>query len=135
MRILDYDELPSGVEGQAQLLDMSAGWGPMDFRRVGDARRIGYPAADYFGVYAVEGGEVLSMVRVLRLPFTTPKGVEKIGAIQGVVTRRDRARRGLARKLIEEVHKPREGGRKQVCAALDRPRPGCARALRVAGLP
>lgn len=87
------------------MLDASAGWEMMDFRQVEEVRRGGYPAADYFGAYAVEDGEVLSMVRVLRLPFTTPRGVEQIAAIQRVITRRDRARRGLASKLLKEVHR------------------------------
>jgi GNAT superfamily N-acetyltransferase len=77
----------------------------MEFERLHEARAAGYPAADYFGVYAIEGEEVLSVVRVLRLPFTTPKGRETVAAIQGVVTRRDRSRMGLARRLLEEVHR------------------------------
>lgn len=77
----------------------------MDFRRIAEARKTGYPASEYFGVYAVERREVLSMVRVLRLPFTTTKGFERIAAIQGVVTRRDQSRMGLARELMEEVHR------------------------------
>lgn len=105
MQILDYDELSSGMQTQVHLLDLSAGWGMADFQRVDEARRMKYPAPDYFGVFAVEGGEVLSMVRVLRLPYTTPRGPMQIAAIQGVVTRRDRAREGLARKLLEEVHR------------------------------
>ena len=103
MRILDYDELPSHMEGDVQLLDNTAGWGIMDFRKVKEARRLGYPAAEYFGVYAVEGGRVESMIRVLRLPFTTLRGTERVAAIQGVVTRLDRSRMGLARSLMKEV--------------------------------
>lgn len=99
------------MEEQVQLLDGSAGWGPMDFSRVEGARKMGYPAADYFGVYAVEDGKVCSMVRVLRVPYTTRSGLESVAAIQGVVTRRDRSRKGLARKLLEEVHRrEREAG-------------------------
>ena len=71
MRIIDHDELPLSMEAQIQfLLDMSAGWGPMDFKSIAEARRLGYPAADYVGVYAVEEREVLSEVRVIRIPFT-----------------------------------------------------------------
>lgn len=66
---------------------------------------MGYPSADYVGLYAVEDGEVLSVVRVLRLPYTTPEGVRQIAGIQGVVTRRDRARKGLARELLLEAHR------------------------------
>ena len=91
------------MEAEIQLLDLTAGWGTMDFRRAKEARKLGYPAADYFGVYAVEDGKVEAMIRVLRLPFTTPRGEKRVAAIQGVVTRRDRSRRGLARGLMEEV--------------------------------
>ena len=45
------------------------------------------------------------MVRVLRIPFTTIRGRETVSAIQGVVTRRDRSRRGLARRLLGEAHR------------------------------
>ncbi len=77
----------------------------MGFQRISTARKTGYPAAEYFGVYAVEDKDILSAVRVLRLPYTTRNGVERISGIQGVVTRRDRSRMGLARKLMEEVHR------------------------------
>jgi GNAT superfamily N-acetyltransferase len=105
VRVLNHDELSSDLEEQTRLLDGTAGWGPLDSRMVGEARKLGYPAADYFGVYAVEKGQVLSMVRVLRVPFTTPDGTETVAGIQGVVTRRDQSRRKLARKLLEEVHR------------------------------
>ncbi len=105
LRVLDHDELPSGSEEQVHLLDMSAGWGALSFSRIAEARKDGYSSADYFGVYAVEGSEILSAVRVIRFPFTTPTGVEQVAGIQGVVTRRDRGRHGLARMLLEEVHR------------------------------
>jgi GNAT superfamily N-acetyltransferase len=105
LRILDHDELPSGSEEQMHLLDMSAGWGAFSFAQISKARRMGYFSADYFGVYAVEGEEILSAVRVIKLPFTTSSGVERIAGIQGVVTRRDHGRSGLARQLLEEVHR------------------------------
>ncbi len=105
MRIVDHDELPPSSQEQVHLLDMTAGWGALDFSEINHARKMGYPAADYFGVYAMEGTEVLSAVRVIELPFTTPKGVEEIAGVQGVVTRRDSGRTGLARQLLEEVHR------------------------------
>lgn len=106
MRIVEHDEISSGLEGEVQLLDLLAGWEPpMDFHRMRQARKLGYPAADYVGVYAVEGDRILSMVRVLRLPYTFLDGhTETLSAIQGVTTRRDRRRCGLARGLLNEVH-------------------------------
>ena len=105
LRILEYRELPPEAEEKAQLLDLSVGWGIMGFRRLDEARRMGYPAADYFAVYAVENGDVISTVRVLRMPITTRFGVQQAAGIQGVITRRDMKGRGIARRLLEEVHR------------------------------
>lgn len=106
MRIVSFDELPEDWEPKAQLLDASVDWFPTDFRRMREARRMGYPAADYFGVYAVEGNEVQSAVRVLRVPYTLANGTtETVSGIQGVVTRREWSRRGLAKALLAEVHR------------------------------
>lgn len=105
MRILEFDELPPDTETQAQLLDLSVAWAPVSFSKISEVRKMGYPCADYVGVYAVEKGEILSAVRVLRLPYTTPEGVRQIAGIQGVVTRRDSRRRGVARELLREVHR------------------------------
>jgi predicted N-acetyltransferase YhbS len=106
MRIVSFDELPEEWEPKVQLLDASVGWWSTDFRRMKEARRMGYPAADYFGVYAVEGDEVQSAVRVLRIPYTLASGkTETVAGICGVVTRREWSRRGLARALLGEVHR------------------------------
>ncbi len=113
MRIVDHDELSSASQQQVHLLDMTAGWGALDFSDINQARKMGYPATDYFGIYAVEGGEVLSAVRVIRFPFTTPNGVGQVAGVQGVVTRRDTGRKGLARKLLEEVHRREEASGKK----------------------
>jgi GNAT superfamily N-acetyltransferase len=105
LRIVDYDDLPEGLEPRVQLLDATTGWYPMDFARLKEARRLGYPTSSYFGVYAIEGNEVQSVVRVLKISYTMGHGgVESISGVQGVVTRPERSRRGLARKLLEEVH-------------------------------
>ncbi|MGD0477713.1 MAG: GNAT family N-acetyltransferase [Nitrososphaerales archaeon] len=106
MRIVSFDELPKEWEPKAQLLDASVGWYLTDFRHMKEARRMGYPAADYFGVYAVEGDEVQSAVRVLRIPYTLDNGVtETVSGICGVVTRREWSRKGLAKALLGEVHR------------------------------
>jgi GNAT superfamily N-acetyltransferase len=99
------EDLPPSAETSVQLLDMTAGWGPNGFATLKQIRRLGYPAADYIGLCAIEKGEVISMVRVLRIPFSTTKGRETVSAIQGVVTRRDRSRHGLARRLLNQVHR------------------------------
>ena len=105
MRIVELDDLPPSAEASVHLLDMTAGWGPLGFGTLKEIKGLGYPAADYVGLCAVESGKVVSMVRVLRIPFSATKGRETISAIQGVVTRRDRSRHGLARRLLDEVHR------------------------------
>jgi GNAT superfamily N-acetyltransferase len=105
MRILEHDELPSDLESDLQLLRLSVGWAPRDFHRIDRARKRGYPAPDYFGLYAIEGKRVVSTVRVLRLPYTFPDGhVETVSGILSVITRRDARGRGLASRLFNEVH-------------------------------
>lgn len=86
-------------------MDATTGWYPIDPSRLTKARKLGYPTADYFGIYAVEGDEVQSVVRVLRIPYTTAGGgVETVSGVQGVVTRPERSRTGLARRLLDEAH-------------------------------
>src|SRR3989442_1138551 len=104
LRIVDFDGLPPSAEASVHVLDMTAGWGLLGFKTLKEVTALGYPAADYVGLYAVEDGEAQSMVRVLRIPFSTTEGRETVSAVQGVVTRRDRSRRGLARRLLGEVH-------------------------------
>jgi len=105
MRILTHDELPPDLETDLQLLRLSVGWPPRDFQRLRQARRLGYPAADYLGLYAVEDGRVVSTVRAVRVPFTFPDGhSETVSTVLSVITRRDRRGRGLARTLIGEVN-------------------------------
>lgn len=105
MRVLDHDELTPSLETDLQLLRLEVGWIPRDFRRIQRAVSLGYPAPDYFGVYAVEDGRVLSTVRVVRLPYTFPDGrVETVAGILSVITRRDARGRGLATRLLELVN-------------------------------
>ncbi|MDA4112582.1 MAG: GNAT family N-acetyltransferase [Thaumarchaeota archaeon] len=87
-------------------MDASTNWMPVAFKRLREVIRLGYPAADYWAVYAVENDQVLSGVRVVRIPYTMRNGrTEIVSGIQGVVTRREFSRRGLARTLLAEVHR------------------------------
>ena len=102
---MEHDEIPSEMEAYFQLLRLSTGWTPRDFDRTGRARKTGYPSADYFGLYAVEGGRILSTVRVVRMPYTFPDGhIETISGVLSVITRQDSRGQGLARRLLDEVH-------------------------------
>ena len=98
MRIMSFDELPEEWEPKVQLFDASVEWYPTDLRRLKEARKTGYPAADYSEVYAVEGDDVQSAVRVLRISYTIGNGTtETMSEICGVVTRKEWSRRGLAK--------------------------------------
>ena len=67
--------------------------------------------ADYFGIFAVDAGTVVGQTFVLRIPYTFPHGTESISGIAGVATRLDHARTGVARRILEEVHRrEREAG-------------------------
>ena len=71
-----------------------------------------YPGrADYVGLCAVERGRVLSSVAVHRFPFRTRQGDCTCSGLGAVATLPSHARRGLARKVIEEAHRrERESG-------------------------
>ncbi|MDA4122449.1 MAG: GNAT family N-acetyltransferase [Thaumarchaeota archaeon] len=104
MKILEHDELPSNMEADLQLLRLSVGWVPRDFARMEEARKAGYPSADYLGLYAVEDGRILSTARVVRVPYTFPDGhKESVSGILSVITREDARGRGLATKLLTEI--------------------------------
>jgi GNAT superfamily N-acetyltransferase len=104
MRILTHDELPDSFETEVQLLHLGANWGIFDFNQIKRARKMGYPCSDYFAVYAVEDNKPLAKVEVIHIDFETPKGPETMCGIAGVVTRRDKSRSGLAKRLLLDVH-------------------------------
>lgn len=101
MRIVEYDE----VDGQ-QVLEMNLrcfGW-YLSPDQVKSIKKVDKHVPDYFALYAVENEKVLSQVGVVEVDTQTTSGIEKIGCIWGVCTRPMAARRGLARKLMEEAH-------------------------------
>lgn len=111
LNIITRDEFTDKLDAQDQLLQLSTGWGIFDTEQFKLARGMGYPAASYGAVYAVEGEELLSKVEVMRIKYEMPRGSETVSGITGVLTRRDKSRLGLARKLLEEAHKrEREAG-------------------------
>src|SRR5208282_316560 len=64
-----------------------------------------------FGIFAVDAGTVVGQTFVLRIPYTFPHGTETVSGIAGVATRLDHARTGVARRILEEVHRrEREAG-------------------------
>ncbi len=103
------------------LVHLSALGGAADRDAVALWRRRSDIFADYVGVFAVEGGRVLGQTLVKRLAYTFPDGTETIGAIASVGTRPDRARRGVARAILTEVHRrEREAGIRHVALWTNR---------------
>jgi GNAT superfamily N-acetyltransferase len=93
------------------LIHIAAFGGVFSRRRVEILRRRTKSFADYVGVFAVEGAEVLGQVFVVRIPYAFPDGPDRISGIAAVATRADRGRSGIARSLLEEVHRrEREAG-------------------------
>ena len=110
MRIVDLAGIPAGLRPQLPAFDLCDGDPPRDDRFLRRLRRMGYPASDYWGVYAVEGDQLLARVESLDLPFTGRAGTETVAGIANVVTRPRGLGRGLARALLREVHRRSEAG-------------------------
>ncbi|HLF06666.1 MAG TPA: GNAT family N-acetyltransferase, partial [Thermoplasmata archaeon] len=105
IEILTHDELPSRFEPQVHAMSSAALWGYADFKILAKSRKVGIKWAPYLSVYAVEGERVLSRVGVRRFPMTTKNGGEQVAGITMVATRPDRERKGMARMLLEDVHR------------------------------
>ena len=104
MKILIFDELREDFDAQIQLLQRGANWGIFDFEQIKRSLKLGYPSSPYYGVYGIEENEVICKVEVIEFEFETINGIETVAGIAGVLTRQDKSREGLARKLLENVH-------------------------------
>lgn len=108
MKIIDFEHLPRHLYPQLGSLGLLNGESPHDInfvRFLRRFRRTALPQAEYYAVYAVEDGTILSRVEVTRPSFTTENGPETVAGISDVSTRPDAVRRGLAGRLLEEVHR------------------------------
>ena len=111
MQIRTFDELTPSMDSARLLVHLSSLGGATDRDAVRLWRARSALFSDYVGVFAVERGEVLGQTLVKRLAYTFPGGTETIAAVASVGTRPDRARRGVARRLLEDVHRrEREAG-------------------------
>lgn len=111
MRILTFDELPLNLDPERALVHLAALSTTASRRRIDIDRRRLNRAADYVGLFAVEGGHILGHLYVLRIPYTLPEGPGTISGIASVGTRPDRARTGVAWTLLTEAHRrEREAG-------------------------
>ncbi|MFI5418821.1 MAG: GNAT family N-acetyltransferase [Candidatus Lutacidiplasmatales archaeon] len=84
---------------------MSDGDPPQGYSFLRRLQRLGHPASDYFGVYAVEDGQLLSRIETLHLNFRGVDGPQSVVGIADVLTRPDGLGRGFARRLLGEVHR------------------------------
>lgn len=106
MPIFDLDELPSELHPQLSALRWLDGESPQDLAFVRRLQRAGFPATKYFGVYAVENGEVLAHVETLALPYRSGPGLPgTVLGIADVLTQPDALGRGLARRLLVHLHR------------------------------
>jgi predicted N-acetyltransferase YhbS len=105
MRILTYDELTPQMQQDRALLHLSAFGGTWSARVIDLFRGIPEGLADYVGVFAAEGGRLYGQVLVFRIPYAFPEGPGILSGIAAVATHPDRSRSGIARTLLEEVHR------------------------------
>ncbi len=111
MKLLTFDELSDRQHTDRSLVQAAAFGGAFDRRRVEIWRRRTKVLADYVGIFAVDRGTVVGHAFVERIPYAFPGGTETITGIASVATRSDRARAGVARLVLEEIHRrEREAG-------------------------
>jgi GNAT superfamily N-acetyltransferase len=111
MRFLTFDELTPEMDTERLLIHAASLGGAVDRRLVRLWQRRSSLYADYVGVFAVERGHVLGQTYVKRVPYTFPEGVRPVGAVASVGTHPGYARTGIARRILEEVHRrEREAG-------------------------
>ncbi len=110
MQIVDLAGIPADLRSQLPSLDLCDGDPPRDERYLRRLRQLGYPASDYWGVYGIDGDQLLARVEAMDLPFTGREGTQTVVGIAGVVTRPPSLGRGWARALLREVHRRAEAG-------------------------
>lgn len=104
MRVRTFDELTSEMELDRAVLHATAFGGTFPRRAVEIYRRRAAMFSDYVGLFAVEAGHVVGQIFALRLPYAFRDGPGTISGIAGVATRPDRAHRGVAKRLLTELH-------------------------------
>jgi GNAT superfamily N-acetyltransferase len=105
MRFLSFDELTPEMDTDRLLIHAASLGGAVDRDLVRLWQRRSSLYAEYVGVFAVERGHVLGQTFVKRLPYTFPDGVEAVGAVASVGTHPGVARHGVARRILNEVHR------------------------------
>ncbi len=105
MRFRTYDELTDSMEVDRALLHLAAFRGVFSRSAVEVWRRRTGAFAEYVGLFAEDRGRLIGQMFVLHVPYTFPGGREIVSGIAAVGTRPDRGRAGVARRLLEEVHR------------------------------
>lgn len=98
---MDYDDVDPMAVLQLNLLSLGYTLTP---ERVALIRRLDPRPLPFFGVYAVEEGDVAGQVAVYRLPVITSDGPEDVGGVCAVCTHPAFSGRGFASKLLDEAH-------------------------------
>ena len=111
MRFRTFDELTPSMEADRLLIHLASFGGSLPRLSIDLWRRRTKSLAEYVGVFAEERGRLLGQTFVLRIPYTFRDGTELVSGIVAVGTRPDRGRAGVARAVLEEVHRrEREAG-------------------------
>jgi GNAT superfamily N-acetyltransferase len=111
MRFLAFDELTPEMDTERLLIHAASLGGAVDRNIVRVWQRRSSLYADYVGVFAVERGHVVGQTYVKRLRYTFRDGTETVGAVASVGGHPGFARRGIARRILREVHRrEREAG-------------------------
>lgn len=116
MQIRTFLDLPNEWEPQIALLynqPFGSSWDPRDISRRWKHRYP--PLADYMGLCAVEGGNIVASLGVRRFPFRTRSRESTCSGLGGVATLPSHGRRGFARSLIEEAHRRERAAGSSFC--------------------
>jgi GNAT superfamily N-acetyltransferase len=102
-------EVPAALYPQIAALAVLDGDPPLGIEYIRTLRRLHYPATDYFALYGIESGQIVSKVETIDVPFRSEHGEETLTGISEVLTRPDGIGRGYARALMEAVHMRERG--------------------------